>query len=203
MTELKTDAEKAEEIKAWWKENGKSVFAGVAVAIAGVFGWQQWQTHQKEQTLEAANLYYEISQAFAEDKTAILKDEFKSSPYASLAGLNAAKHYVESKNYTQAISELQWVTDNASDANLKATAQARLARLLIAENQLDEAIKLLDGSYPTSFNALISELKGDLALAKGEKSKAAEAYQKAISELDTGTPPRYLQMKLDNLGSGV
>jgi len=31
--ELKSDEEKAEELKAWWKQNGTSVIAGIALTI--------------------------------------------------------------------------------------------------------------------------------------------------------------------------
>ena len=43
MTDFKTDEEKAEELKAWWKENGTSVMAGIALAVAALFGWEYWK----------------------------------------------------------------------------------------------------------------------------------------------------------------
>ena len=49
--DLKTDDEKAEELKAWWKENGTSVIAGVALTIGGMFGYQQWQQYKLDQSL--------------------------------------------------------------------------------------------------------------------------------------------------------
>ena len=42
MAELRTEEEQLEAIKRWWKENGTSLIAGVAIAAAGVFGWNAW-----------------------------------------------------------------------------------------------------------------------------------------------------------------
>jgi len=48
--ELKSDEEKAEELKAWWRANGTSVIAGIALTVGGMFGWNQWKEHQLTQS---------------------------------------------------------------------------------------------------------------------------------------------------------
>ena len=85
--DLKSDDEKAEELKAWWKKNGTSVIAGVALAIGGMFGWQQWQQHKLDQAEGASKLYSQISKEGADSDTALkkLNSEYGSSAYASLA----------------------------------------------------------------------------------------------------------------------
>ena len=60
--ELKTDEERAEELKAWWRSNGTSVLAGIAIAIGGVFGWQQWQNYQQNES-EAGSAQLQAAQA--------------------------------------------------------------------------------------------------------------------------------------------
>lgn len=202
MTDLKTDAEKAEEIKAWWKENGKSVLTGVLVAIAGVFGWQQWQSHTKTQAEAASALYNSVKTTQSAESLANLKTDHGSSPYAAIASLAAAKNYAESGNEAEAISELQWAVDNAKEENIQFTAKIRLARLLIATAELDKASSLLNDEFPPTYNPLLEELKGDLALAKEDRTAAAEAYRRAIFQSGSSAP-RYLQMKLDSLGNGV
>jgi len=202
MTELKTDAEKAEEIKAWWKENGKSVLTGVVVAIAGVFGWQQWQSHVKTQAESASALYNTTKTTQSAESLQSLKTDHASSPYAAIAALAAAKNYAESGKEAEAIAELQWATDNAKEENIQYTAKIRLTRLLIATAQLDKAATLLNDEFPPTYNPLVEELKGDLALAKEDKTAAAEAYRRAIFQ-SGNSAPRYLQMKLERLGNGV
>lgn len=202
MTDLKTDAEKAEEIKAWWKENGKSVVTGVVVAIAGVFGWQQWQAHTKSQAETASSLYNSTKTTYSAESLDSLKSDHASSPYAVIAALAAAKHFAETGKEAEAIAELQWAADNAKEDNIRYIATIRLTRLLIATAQLDKASALLNDEFPPTYNPLVEELKGDLAAAKGDKTAAADAYRRAIFQSGSSAP-RYLQMKLDSLGNGV
>ena len=60
--DYKTDDEKVEELKAWWKENGTSVVAGVALAVAGLFGWEYWKDWKEATAAEASTLYTEVKQ---------------------------------------------------------------------------------------------------------------------------------------------
>ncbi len=120
MDELKTDEEKAEEIKAWWRENGLSVVIGVGLALVGVFGWQQWQSHQLQKSEEASALFLQIENT----PTVVekLQSDYASTPYASLAMLAKAKQSVEKGEDTVAIEALQWAIDNTSDTEVKDVA---------------------------------------------------------------------------------
>lgn len=202
MTDLKTDEEKAEDIKRWWKENGTSVVTGVALAIAGVFGWQQWQAHKVEQAENASALFAQQQNAFSEAQLAEVKDSAGSTPYASLAALNAAKNAAKQGNNEQAISELQWVVDNTPDELIKEVATLQLARMEISTKQFDAAKARLNQTFSTAYATLVEELKGDLYFAQDQLKEAAAAYKQAI-QLSGGNAPRYLQMKLDSIGEGA
>ncbi len=202
MTDLKTDQEKAEEIKLWWKENGISVVAGVAIAIAAVFGWQQWQKHQSSTIEQASTLFNQTQKNFDDKVLTTIKNEHSSTPYASLASLAAAKHAAEQGNNELALSELNWVIDNTSDNNIKEVATIRLIRVQISAKQYDKAEQQLSQTYSTAYTPLIDELKGDLYHAQNKSKEAIDSYQRAILN-SGGNPPRYLQMKLDSLGSGA
>ena len=53
MSEFLTEEEQVERLKQWWKENGRSIIAGVVIGL-GVFGsWQGWRAYQIQQA-EAA-----------------------------------------------------------------------------------------------------------------------------------------------------
>ncbi len=198
MTDLKTDQEKAEDLKKWWKENGTSVMLGVALAIGSVLGWQQWQAHKLAETEEASSLF--ASQKKQADPATLAELKQKTgSPYASLAALNAAKQAAETGKEDQAKAELQWTIDNTPDELIKQVASLQLARLHISTKDFDTAKSLLNQSYSTAYSSLIDELKGDLYLAQDQISDAATAYQQAIQS-SGGNAPRYLKMKLDNLG---
>jgi len=200
MTDLKTDEEKAEEIKQWWRENGTSVIVGVVLAIAGVFGWQQWKQHKLTTAEEASALYAEEKAGMDDLALASLKGDYGSTPYAALAALTAARQAVEKKDEAKAIQELQWVVDNASETTIQEIAKIRLARLYIATNNLDGAQTILQQKFATAYTSLIEELKGDLYVAQKNFKQAAQAYDRAILATG-GRAPQYLQMKRDNLGN--
>jgi len=200
--ELISDDERAEQIKKWWRENGVSIGAGIAIAIAGVFGWQQWQQHQISQAEAASNLFQK-AQIAETDKVKALQavaQEYSSTPYAALASLAAASE-ASQDNVAAAIESLKIAVDG-KDENVADIARLRLARLYIAEGKLSDAESLLDTELPVAYTSLIEELRGDLYVAKEDLQKAREAYDKAI--LSAGTnPARYLKMKRDNLGKGA
>ncbi len=201
MTGLKTDEEKAEEIKQWWKDNGSSVLAGIALAIAGTFGWQQWQAYQVTQSEEASALFSKISTGTAIDKAGTLDkliNDYGSTPYAAFAFLEKAK---DAKDSESAIAALRNAT-NSKEVNISRIATLRLARMLITEGELDQASNLLNKTLPSAYTSLVEELKGDLHLAKKELDQARQSYDRAILSAG-GDSVKFLKMKRSNLGEGA
>jgi len=202
-TTLKSDEEKAEELKAWWKANGTSVFAGVALAIAGMFGWQQWQQHKLDQAEGASKLFAEINKPDADSLKILnkLKADYASTGYASLAALTAAKAACDAGKTDFCIEQLR--TASQSDQNnIADIAKIRLARTLIATGKIDEANTILGEKLPVAYESLISELKGDILYAKKDYAKAREAYNHAILSSD-GQNTEALKLKRDDLGDSL
>lgn len=200
--ELISDDERAEQIKKWWRENGVSIGAGVAIAIAGVFGWQQWQQHKISQAEAASDLFMKAQSAETDKVKALqnVAEEYASTPYAALASLSAASE--ASQDDPAAAIESLKIAMNGKDTNVADIARLRLARLYIAEGKLSDAESLLDTKLAVAYTSLLEELRGDLYVAKKDLQKAREAYDKAI--LSAGAnPATYLKMKRDNLGKGV
>ncbi len=204
MTDLKTDEEKAEELKQWWRDNGTSVLAGVALAIAGTFAWQQWKSYQIDQAKTASGLLAQANSDSPNKAAAIetLIKDYSSTPYAAFAALSKAKE-AESKKDTKSSIEALRIAANSKQTNVARIAKLRLIRSLIADGQLDEANTLLnEEALPSAYTSLQEELKGDLYLAKKEIDKARQAYDRAI--LSAGQDPiEYLKMKRNNLGEGA
>ncbi len=202
--DLKSDDEKAEELKAWWKENGTSVIAGVALTIGGMFGYQQWQQYKLDQSEGASKIYSKISKNSANpDKVSEalkqLNNEYGSTPYASLAALSTAKTNCEAGKIDDCIAQLK-IASKSSQDNIAFVAKIRLARTLVNADKLDQAQTILAEKMPAAYSSLVTELMGDLYYAKKEFSKARDAYDRAILS-SSGKDIEILQMKRDDLSN--
>ena len=40
------DYEQNERVVKWLRENGLSIGVGIVIGLVGIFGWQQWRSHQ-------------------------------------------------------------------------------------------------------------------------------------------------------------
>lgn len=214
MAELRTEEEQLEALKNWWKENGRSLMIGVIVAVSAVIGWQGWQSYTERQATEASWLYQNLVEAVVTEldentnpqlETILhlgnqLKDEHSKSTYSQFAALMLARVAVQTQDYTQALAELDWVLDRASEEDLKVVASLRKARVLLAMDQVEEASTLLSGLSPRSYTALYYELLGDIALKNGDVNSAAQAYDQALSAAANMPNQPVLQMKRDELG---
>ena len=128
-----------------------------------------------------------------------LRDNYGSTPYASLGALLLAKAKAEQGNDAAVVENLQWVIDNSKQATLQSIAKLRLARVYIAQNELDKAQKLLDQRFPQAYQSLQAEVRGDLLVGRGDIAAAKVAYDEAIAAAGAEDVD-YLRMKRDNLG---
>lgn len=199
--DLKSDEEKAEALKAWWRSNGTSVIAGVALTVGGMFGWNQWKEHKVTQSEGASKLFAQLDQEGTDSAEVLkkIKDEYGSTSYASLAALNSAKTNCEAGNTDECIAQLK-IASTSSQDSLANIAKLRLARTLVSSGKLDEAKSILAEKMPASYQSLISELNGDIHFAKKELKQAYEAYDKAILS-SGGQNTQLLKMKRDDLGN--
>lgn len=212
---FETDEEQIEAIKKWWAENGKSTVAGIALAVAAVFGWQGWEKQQQETAYAASSAYQTLVQAVeqgqgqlageqlstAQHMADTLKNDFSSTVYAQFAALYKAQFAVTAKDLDTAEIELRWVLQQQPAAELAAQTRLRIARVLLAKQQYDNALAELNGQA-LGYEALYFELKGDIYVAKGELEKARDSYQQAKSVSADTTASRannLLDLKIQQL----
>ncbi|WAJ69015.1 YfgM family protein [Catenovulum adriaticum] len=196
-----TEEQQVEAIKSFWSKYGNAIIGGVVVGLASIYGWNWYQSNQKAEQ-EAQSLAYQdatenLSVANSEQVQTFIESEADSG-YASLAALQLAKSFVEAGELTQASTQLKWVADNSNDPALIDLATYRLARVLIASGDSEQALALVQQPETTAFTAQFSELKGDILLEKGDESGARSAYQTAADNDGLAGNPG-LKMKLDNL----
>ena len=210
---MQTEDEQIAQIKDWWDRNGKPLLAGGVLALVAVFGWQGWQKYQVNQAQGASVLYQQLLEtaldpagkpdaAKVAELAGKLDSEFGGSHYAQYGNLFVAKVAVEADRLEDAAAALQRVLDKPADATLSELARQRLARVLAAQDKVDDALKLLDAKVEDSFLASREELKGDLLVQLGRSDDAHAAYQKAKDALAEDAAVGGLQMKLDDLAKG-
>ncbi|MET3650398.1 YfgM family protein [Dyella japonica] len=199
------DYEQSERVQQWLRQNGLSIVVGIAIGLVGIFGWQQWNKHKAEHQADAANLYQQIQVAAASGKTdnadalteQLLKD-YADSTYAVFAVSDRAERQVQAKQLDKAIESLGWAENHASDPNLKALSQMRIARVLLGQGKGADAIAALDRMPPKTYEGISQELRGDALVKLGRPDDARKAYEAAKAAMGENAP-QSVQMKIDDL----
>lgn len=200
-----SDAEQAEALKKWWRDNGKSVVGGIAIGLAGVFGWQSWMQHQENQQGRASYQYFQLATAARSDQLEsahkqyqLLNQEYDGNIYSLLGALEIARINVEQGQLDAAQGQLEKLLKQAKDPSLQQLARVRLARLHLAQGKLEAAEALLAQAPDDGFQGELNALRGDIALKRNDLAKARAAYQAAL-EQGAGNSG-IIRLKLDSLG---
>ena len=199
--------EQSELVQKWLRENGVSIVVGVLIGLVGIFGWQQWRSHQVRNESAASQLYQQAriaqlsgkSDVAAQSVDQLMKD-YAKSPYTVFAVTDRAQQQVQDKQLDKAEASLQWAASHATEPSLKSLTLLRIARVELARDQAKTALATLEQVPADSFQGLAQELRGDVLVKLGRPDDARKAYQTAMSVLSEDAPQRgVLQMKLDDL----
>lgn len=197
------EEQQVERLKEFWKEHGKGIVAGVVIGFGLFYGWRYYDQHTLETQQRASSNYQQLTAELSEgSENAMLEaQEFVSenpdNVYAQLVALQLAQHAVERADLATAVTALQSVVDSAEDENMSALASIRLARVLIAQEQLDAALSLVKKPLPEAYAGFAAELEGDILAEQGNTEEARAAYERALQAGESLTPA--LQMKLNSL----
>ncbi|VAW92507.1 hypothetical protein MNBD_GAMMA21-543 [hydrothermal vent metagenome] len=209
MVEQLTDDEQVEALKKWWKENGTAIIVGIIIGISAIVGFWKWNQHVEIQALAASQQYDNFTQAVIDNKPeeienyfTILKADYVGTSYAALAALLYASYEYDKNNAEKSLEYLRWAQQNPGHDALLHIAQVRLAKLLVAQDKLDEAFSLIEKIKEPAFDVQYAEIKGDIYTKRGEQALARTSYLLALasSELN-GKQREFVQMKLDDLGA--
>ncbi len=211
MNQHLTDEERGERLRQWWQTNGRALLAGLLLTLFIVFAWRLYEGRRLQHALDASAQYQAMLTAMAEARPEAaadlgygLRENAPASPYADLAGLHLARLALERDDPGAAMAVLRQVIATTERPALQGLAQIRLARLLAATGQAQQALDLLAGIESDSpsdspYAALADELRGDAYRDLHAHAKARAAYRRAIAARG-GQAGEYLQMKHDDLG---
>ncbi len=202
-----SDDEKAEAIKQWWRDNGRTVVFAAIISALAVFAGRYWIVYQKQMSEQAAQTYHQVLNLLSEEKnteadtyTQKLLSDFTTTPYSVFAAFDMASVYATTGDQNTAVTYLEWIVENAELTGHKQLAMLRLANLLASEGRLDDALAKIEQSDSAAFASLFAELKGDIFVKQTKLNQAKTAYLDAIAEV-SASEPRFmlLKMKLDDL----
>lgn len=201
------EQEQLDSFKAFWAQYGNIIIWVLILALGAYAGWNYWQTHQRNKSVEASALYDELQASLlANDNAKVqrvagdIRAKYEASAYAPMAALAAAKTAFEANDLKTAKAQLQWVAEHGND-EYKSIANLRLAGVLLDEKAHDEALKVLNGKFLPQFGAEVNDRKGDVLVAQNKLNEARAAYVAAFAAMDQNAPGRQLvQVKLEAIG---
>ena len=207
------EQEQIDELKSFWTKYGTTILVAVTLALFIVAGLRGWNWYNARQATAAAAVYSELTDAVERKNIEQVKqrseDIFKQyggTAYGQMAGLMAARAYVDANDLAGAKGALQWVSDNAKDDEFKHLARLRLSGVLLDEKSYDAALKTIEpaniGKASAEMSGAFADRRADILLAQDDKAGAKAEYEKALAALPASSPLRQLvQLKLDALGS--
>jgi len=208
----RSDDEQVEALRRWWDENGRSTVAAIVIALGLAFGWQGWQTYQENRAVAASELYQTMLRGLSgegapeqpvTELAQQLKSEYAGTTYARFAALHLAAMAVERGDLADAQAHLRWVLGKAPRrSDVAQVAQLRLARVLAAQGDSEEALAILAEGGEEAYRAAYAVATGDVLLAAGRTDEARDAYIRAqglVGGGQLGVNLDTLQVKLQSL----
>ncbi len=192
------------QLKDWWKENGKTIIVAFILGVGGMFGWRYWQAHQAEQIAQASAQYDALIYSAQQDEQAKKAniEQFvqanSKTAYAVFALLDEAKKATEKQDFAVAEVNLNQALTQSQDEVLTSIVALRLSAVQFQLGQLDNALTTLNQVKGESFNARKALLTGDIQVAKGDKVAAKNSFEQA-QQSGSQLEQQMAKMKLNNL----
>lgn len=192
------------QLKDWWKENGKTIIVAFILGVGGMFGWRYWQAHQAEKIAQASAQYDSLIYSAQQDEQAKKAniEQFvqanSKTAYAVFALLDEAKKATEKQDFAAAEANLNQALTQSQDEVLTSIIALRLSAVQFQLGQLDNALTTLNQVKGESFNARKAILTGDIQVAKGDKVEAKNSFEQA-QQSGSQLEQQMAKMKLNNL----
>lgn len=199
MSDYLSEEEQLARLRNWWQDYGVALVVGVVLIVAGVLGWRWYQSHSAARVVTTSDLYVEYQAAEGDARDALatqIIEQGAGTAYPSFVLLTQADAAIADGEPAAAEPLLRQALDAATGDVLADTARTRLARVLFEQERTDEALAMLGGVRGSGFLSVAAELKGDIHLARGERTLAHQSYLTAQSHLAADAQRPVLEMKI-------
>ncbi len=210
MDTYSTEDEQIAAIKNWFKKDGLKTLIAVVVISAAFFGYHYHQD-KKQADLEKASILYtqlirvmdqgldnEEKRQMFDEIYGYISTDFEDSIYASFSAFMRASVDVQDGDYEKAQQTLEWILARKNKPEIDELARLRLARVKASNDQVDEALALIDKGtafFPSEY----AETKGDILAIQGKSEEALAAYEKAKEASHNERPGTILDIKINQL----
>jgi predicted negative regulator of RcsB-dependent stress response len=118
------DEAQVEQLRRWWRENWMALAGGLALGLAGIFGWEAWRDSRAARAEEASQIYEDLKRSGGEGADAAelgerLMEDFPGTPYAAQAALLLASRAAARNDWDGARARLDWAVRNADDPGMQ------------------------------------------------------------------------------------
>ncbi|MCT8344541.1 YfgM family protein [Photorhabdus kleinii] len=198
--------EQVDVIRRFFANNGKALVFGLVLGAGALIGWRYWQSHQTNQLQESAEAFERVDQGLitSTKESHAAAEKFASetnNSYGVMTHMHLAQLAVEKNELTKADQFLSAATDQVKNEDLLSLVNIRLARVQLAEDKADAALKTLEQVKGSGWVAVAEDIRGDALLKKGDIAGARAAYTKGLSSNSPQAIKSMLNLKLNNLSS--
>ena len=204
-----TEEENTEFLSSLWDKYKYLILLSLVLLGAGIFGWESWSQNRLNNLQDSADMYESFINSLNDDDLdqkeladQIIK-KYPKTLYADLVTFHLAKISVEDEELNKAEDYLAWILQRHSSKwgstfdPIEATARLRLARVLIANDNSNKALEIINESE--NMNSSLYEVKGDAEEKLGLSTEAKLSYLKALESNQSQPAEAILKMKLANL----
>ena len=184
MREDLEQQEQMQNLKAFWKANGKwitSILSLVFIIVASVNGWKLWNNYKKE---KASNILNSVEKQIEAQNLDValrlyteISGDYSDTLQSGLAGLLVAKALVSDGQSDQAASILKGLTGNSQ---VKWLAIIRLSSIFLDLNRPGEVVKIIPENIPEHWVGIILDRRGDAFATMGNFDSAKKDWSKAL-----------------------
>ncbi len=207
MEIYQTENQQVAAIREFFQKNTKLILLVTLLVVLFFVGINYWKNRGFARAAVASDVYQEMLVAdIAQDENTVLakgqflSENYASSPYAQFGNLLLAKNAVKNNDLAKAEEYLRWIVKQDSAQKVVGpVARARLARILLAKGEYENALKLVKDPKE-AYTVLFGEVEGDIHIAQGNIEAAKKAYLTALYHVPPGAQAPLLQLKLIDLG---